>query len=75
MRSVADREFFSIQFGVNDMPECPCCSEKLLRHVRHGKVYWFCTHCWQEMPNLEAVIGDAVMTPKKSAPKPEIVLS
>jgi ribosomal protein L37AE/L43A len=34
------------------MPECPCCSEKLLRHFRQGKVYWFCTHCWQEMPDF-----------------------
>ncbi|EKQ69746.1 hypothetical protein OsccyDRAFT_2391 [Leptolyngbyaceae cyanobacterium JSC-12] len=35
------------------MHRCPCCSEVLLRHVRHGSVYWFCTHCWQEMPDLE----------------------
>ncbi|MEO1208977.1 MAG: hypothetical protein AAFX78_05475 [Cyanobacteria bacterium J06638_20] len=31
---------------------CPCCSETLLRHVRHNKVYWFCPHCHQEMPNF-----------------------
>lgn len=37
-------------------PVCPCCSEKLLRHVRQGKVYWFCTHCWQEMPDLATVV-------------------
>ncbi|HIK39533.1 MULTISPECIES: hypothetical protein [Thermoleptolyngbya] len=35
---------------------CPCCSEPLLRHARHNRVYWFCTHCWQEMPNLADVI-------------------
>jgi len=29
---------------------CPCCSNALLRHVRHSKVYWFCTSCWQEVP-------------------------
>lgn len=34
------------------MNTCPCCSEVLLRHARHNKIYWFCTHCWQEMPNL-----------------------
>jgi ribosomal protein L37AE/L43A len=33
--------------------KCPCCSEPLLRHARHGRIYWFCTHCWQEMPDLE----------------------
>ena len=32
---------------------CPCCDNSLLRHIRHGKVYWFCTHCWQEVPLLE----------------------
>lgn len=31
---------------------CPCCSEVLLRHIRHDGVYWFCQHCWQEMPNF-----------------------
>lgn len=29
---------------------CPCCGDSLLRHVRHGKLYWFCTSCWQEVP-------------------------
>ncbi|XHX80814.1 MAG: hypothetical protein RBJ76_13030 [Stenomitos frigidus ULC029] len=32
------------------MSLCPCCSEVLLRHARHNGIYWFCTHCWQEMP-------------------------
>lgn len=38
------------------MNTCPCCSEVLLRHARHSGVYWFCPHCWQEMPDpsLEA---------------------
>jgi predicted amidophosphoribosyltransferase len=36
---------------------CPCCSEPLLRHARHGSVYWFCSHCWQEMPNLQQVLA------------------
>lgn len=31
---------------------CPCCGGSILRHVRHGEVYWFCTSCWQEMPLL-----------------------
>jgi ribosomal protein L37AE/L43A len=32
------------------MNTCPCCSEILLRHARQGNIYWFCTHCRQEMP-------------------------
>ena len=32
------------------MTSCPCCTNQMLRHVRHSQVYWFCRHCWQEMP-------------------------
>ncbi len=31
---------------------CPCCGGSLLRHVRHGGLYWFCSSCWQEVPSL-----------------------
>ncbi|WP_071599861.1 hypothetical protein [Mastigocladopsis repens] len=31
---------------------CPCCGGSLLRHVRHGELYWFCKTCWQEVPVL-----------------------
>ena len=37
---------------------CPCCSDSLLRHIRPKEIYWFCTQCHQEMPNLSALIGD-----------------
>ena len=29
---------------------CPCCSYVLLRHIRHGNVYWRCSHCYESMP-------------------------
>ena len=35
------------------MNSCPCCSHQLLRHIRQRNVYWFCSHCRQEMPNFE----------------------
>ncbi|MCU0551034.1 MAG: hypothetical protein MUC48_16935 [Leptolyngbya sp. Prado105] len=35
------------------MSTCPCCSDRLLRHIRQGSLYWFCRTCWSEMPNLE----------------------
>ncbi|WP_089127535.1 hypothetical protein [Tolypothrix sp. NIES-4075] len=35
------------------MNSCPCCSHQLLRHIRCSNVYWFCSHCRQEMPNFE----------------------
>ncbi len=38
------------------MNNCPCCSSALLRHARHSGVYWFCPHCWQEMPDLAAMV-------------------
>jgi hypothetical protein len=36
---------------------CPCCSGQLLRHARHSGVYWFCSHCWQEMPDFSSMIA------------------
>ncbi len=39
------------------MNACPCCSTQLLRHARHNGVYWFCSHCWQEMPDLASMIS------------------
>lgn len=35
------------------MNKCPCCGYSLLRHTNGRSIYWFCLHCWQEMPNLE----------------------
>ncbi len=35
------------------MNNCPCCSKKMLRHVSHNRIYWYCTSCHQEMPNFE----------------------
>lgn len=32
------------------MATCPCCSNQMLRHVRHKQIYYFCRTCWQEMP-------------------------
>jgi DNA-directed RNA polymerase subunit M/transcription elongation factor TFIIS len=32
------------------MNYCPCCSSLLLEHIRGADSYWFCRHCWQEMP-------------------------
>ena len=32
---------------------CPCCSTPLLRHLDRRHEYWFCRHCWQEMPDLD----------------------
>lgn len=37
------------------MKPCPCCSGQLLRHARHSNVYWFCPHCWEEMPDLSSI--------------------
>ncbi len=34
------------------MPQCPCCSDSLLHHIRGTENYWFCRSCWQEMPVL-----------------------
>ncbi|TAE58410.1 MAG: hypothetical protein EAZ76_07260 [Nostocales cyanobacterium] len=31
---------------------CPCCGDSILRHIRHGELYWFCLSCRQEVPLL-----------------------
>jgi ribosomal protein L37AE/L43A len=47
------------------MNYCPCCSSLLLEHVRGAETYWFCRHCWQEMPvytlNESSSFAEAVM--------------
>ncbi|WP_084227095.1 hypothetical protein [Nostoc sp. KVJ20] len=54
------------------MNYCPCCSSVLLEHIRGSETYWFCRHCWQEMPiykwNESSSFADAVMgkLPKKA---------
>lgn len=40
---------------------CPCCSQPLLRHVSCRRTFWFCNHCFQEMPDLEG-LRDAQLT-------------
>jgi ribosomal protein L37AE/L43A len=35
---------------VSQNTDCPCCSNRMLRHFRQQQVYWFCRECWQEMP-------------------------
>ncbi|WP_251960057.1 hypothetical protein [Nostoc commune] len=34
---------------------CPCCGGSLLRHARHGGLYWFCLSCRLEVPLLTAI--------------------
>ena len=48
------------------MNECLCCSHPLLRCIRQQGVYWFCSHCRQEMPNIACVM--ATQKRKLSAP-------
>ncbi len=34
---------------------CPCCSQPLLPHISFKRKYWFCSQCYQEMPDLESL--------------------
>lgn len=40
------------------MISCPVCSNVLLRHIGHGDVYFFCNHCWQELPDVEHLVQE-----------------
>ncbi len=35
---------------------CLYCSQPLLRHASFKRIYWFCSHCHQEMPDLESFL-------------------
>lgn len=35
---------------------CPCCTQPLLRHISFKRSYWFCHHCYQEMPDIENLL-------------------
>ncbi|MBO1057964.1 MAG: hypothetical protein HEQ27_16165 [Dolichospermum sp. JUN01] len=48
------------------MPQCPCCSDFLLHHIRGAENYWFCRSCWQEMP---------VLTQRHTAEVPKPILA
>ncbi|HBL61405.1 MAG TPA: hypothetical protein DDZ80_24150 [Cyanobacteria bacterium UBA8803] len=41
------------------MNDCPCCSNRLLRHIRHNTIYWYCSRCRQAMPVLDE--GDVAL--------------
>ncbi|MEO0431210.1 MAG: hypothetical protein AAF151_05885 [Cyanobacteria bacterium J06656_5] len=32
------------------MNKCLCCHTSLLRHIRHSRIYWYCSTCRQDMP-------------------------
>ncbi|MEH2106195.1 hypothetical protein [Nostoc sp.] len=57
------------------MNYCLCCSSVLLQHLRGAKTYWFCRHCWQEMPvyntNESSSFADAVMGKLPRKPQKE----
>lgn len=36
------------------MADCPCCANRMLRHIRNQQLYWFCRSCWQVMPVLNS---------------------
>jgi ribosomal protein L37AE/L43A len=39
---------------------CLCCSQPLLRHISFKRIYWFCSKCHQEMPDLENLVKHEV---------------
>jgi ribosomal protein L37AE/L43A len=57
------------------MNSCPCCSHQLLRHIRCSNVYWFCSHCRQEMPNFEYSSNKArALSPQTRKSRPSIAI-
>ena len=52
------------------MSICPCCSHKLLCHIGYQRTYWFCSACWQEMPDLN-VLSQSNLTKSFAGFNPE----
>lgn len=50
---------------MNTLSVCPCCSDRLIHYLKDYREYWFCRHCWSEMPNLEALKADKNYNPAK----------
>ncbi len=46
------------------MNQCPCCSHTLLKHWKNNQIYWYCSACRQEMPNLELTGSLETVPPK-----------
>ena len=39
---------------------CCCCQGNLLRHLNRDRLYWFCPHCRQEMPNPNLITSVSI---------------
>jgi hypothetical protein len=52
------------------LPTCSCCSDRLIRHIRQGSLYWWCHSCWAEMPNMEEVFGLSTDEKRVETPTP-----
>jgi len=50
------------------MDACPCCGSPLLRHIEHNRIYWYCQHCHQEMPNLSFLMSRSKHTSPLPSP-------
>lgn len=48
------------------MASCPFCSSVLLRHVRSGQMYWFCSRCRTDVLSTDAHPSVALSTPLDS---------
>ena len=51
------------------MTNCPLCESKLLAHIRDQHLYWFCRHCWQEIPNLADQVQERRQSNLKERPR------
>lgn len=56
------------------MNNCPCCSDKMLRHIRHREIYWYCPSCRQEMPNFQRLLNKSSLLSNIELEKKQPVL-
>jgi hypothetical protein len=53
---IASDDLGEMKKTMKNQNQCPCCSNPLLRHVSFNRTYWFCSHCYQEMPDIENIL-------------------
>lgn len=50
---------------------CPCCRGALLRHIRRSDLYWFCSSCRQEIPDILMDRPSLLNNIKSKVPRPK----
>ena len=40
----------------NNIDNCPVYSSQILQHINHHKIYWYCLHVYENVPDFTHVL-------------------